>query len=152
MANFDDLLHASAAIETAAAEIEPAQYPEINALGWQAAARHELAKSYELLGELVGAVELEVNEGLELARWGVFSHRWNRRRQGYQAHVTTKCAHHQKVHRRLHLAFRQLWVCWGELHFSLTRGQEPVSATLGAVQQELDGIRNYISGKEANEA
>jgi hypothetical protein len=83
----------------------------------------EIAALEGLVSELERALALEQAAGCNLARWGAWSHDWNRRRHVLQERLLW-CPENGLAHRRAHQACGHLFPAWQRIHYEITR-QKP---------------------------
>jgi len=96
----------------------------------------EIEQIAQLVGELEAALAIEQEAGCDLARWGEWSHHWNRRRQAL-LNAVLECRDTSLPHRRALLACVHLFDAWQRIHYRITQHKPPDVLGLEEVKRRL---------------
>ena len=92
------------------------------------------------VGQLREALAVEVAAGTcDLARWGEFSHDWNKAQRAFLAGLRT-CIVRSRLHRQVHRAAFQLFPAWQEIHYTLSYKRPAKMDGLDALERDLEEV------------
>lgn len=94
----------------------------------------------EFVGQLREALAVEVAAGTcDPARWGRFSHDWNRAQRAFLAGLQT-CIVRSRLHRQVHRAAFQLFPAWQQIHYAITHKRPAKTDDLDALERDLEEL------------
>jgi len=97
----------------------------------------EAEEIQDFIRQLRDAVALETTEeGCDQARWGQFSHDWNKPQRAFLAGLQT-CIVRSRLHGRVHRAAFQLFPAWQQIHYTITYGRPAETDKLDALERDL---------------